>query len=49
MVFPSAFKGMVSGDEEMRFVVKKDIFQDCLEMYTFSEWGTPERGGEVPS
>lgn len=38
MVFPSAFKGMVSGDEEMRFVVKKDIFQDCHEMYTFSEW-----------
>ena len=22
----------------MRFVVKKDIFSDCLEMYTFEEW-----------
>ena len=22
----------------MRFVIKKDIFEDCLEMYTFGEW-----------
>ena len=22
----------------MRFVIKKDIFADCLEMYTFEEW-----------
>ena len=22
----------------MRFVIKKDIFEDCLEMYTFAEW-----------
>jgi MraZ protein len=23
---------------DMRFVIKKDIFEDCLEMYTFEEW-----------
>ena len=23
---------------DMRFVVKKDIFADCLEMYTIEEW-----------
>lgn len=22
----------------MRFVLKKDIFEDCLEMYTYEEW-----------
>ena len=38
VILPSAFKNLLSGDEDMRFVVKKDIFEDCLEMYTFSEW-----------
>ena len=38
MVFPSAFKSLMSADGDMRFVIKKDIFEDCLEMYTFEEW-----------
>ena len=38
MVFPSAFKSLMSADGDMRFVRKKDIFEDCLEMYTFEEW-----------
>lgn len=50
VIFPSAFKSIMSqsgktepqpeGSEkpDMRFVVKKDIFEDCLEMYTFAEW-----------
>ena len=38
MVFPSAFKSLMSADGGMRFVIKKDIFEDCLEMYTFEEW-----------
>ena len=38
MVFPSAFTSLMSADGDMRFVIKKDIFEDCLEMYTFEEW-----------
>ena len=38
MVFPSAFKSLMPADGDMRFVIKKDIFEDCLEMYTFEEW-----------
>ncbi|MGM9737787.1 MAG: division/cell wall cluster transcriptional repressor MraZ [Candidatus Cryptobacteroides sp.] len=38
MVLPSAFKTLVPADGDMRFVVKKDIFEDCLEMYTFEDW-----------
>lgn len=38
IVFPAAFKSLMSSDEPMMFVVKKDIFADCLEMYTWSEW-----------
>ena len=38
MVFPSAFKSLMPADGDMRFVTKKDIFEDCLEMYTFEEW-----------
>lgn len=38
LVFPSAFKSLMPADGDMRFVIKKDIFEDCLEMYTFEEW-----------
>ena len=38
LVFPSALKGQMSAGSDMRFVVKKDIFTDCLEMYTIEEW-----------
>ena len=38
MAFPSAFKSLMPADGDMRFVIKKDIFEDCLEMYTFEEW-----------
>lgn len=38
MVFPAALKSMVPDGADMRFVVKKDIFEDCLEMFTFEEW-----------
>lgn len=37
VVFPSAFKALIPADD-MRLVVKKDIFEDCLEMYTYAEW-----------
>ena len=38
MVFPSAFKSLMPEGGDMRVVIKKDIFEDCLEMYTFGEW-----------
>ena len=38
MVFPSAVKSLMPEGGDMRFVIKKDIFEDCLEMYTFGEW-----------
>ena len=38
LVLPSAFKGVMSEKGDMRFVIKKDIFEDCIEMYTYSEW-----------
>lgn len=38
IVFPAAFKGLLPADGDMRFVVKKDIYEDCLEMYTYEEW-----------
>ncbi len=38
IIFPSAFKSLMPPDTDMRFVIKKDIFSDCLEMYTYEEW-----------
>ena len=38
VVFPSSFKSLMPADSDMRFVIKKDIFEDCLEMYTYAEW-----------
>lgn len=38
LVFPSPLKNMLPEGSDMRFVIKKDIFEDCLEMYTFAEW-----------
>ena len=38
MVFPSALKALMPEGSDMRFVVKKDLFAPCLEMYTLEEW-----------
>ena len=38
IVFPSPFKALLPSDSPMQFVVKKDIFEDCLEMFTLEEW-----------
>ena len=38
VVFPAPFKSLMPSDGDMRFVIKKDIFEDCLEIYTFEEW-----------
>lgn len=38
MVFPSSFKAEMGSRADMRFVVKKALFADCLEMCTYAEW-----------
>lgn len=38
IIFPSAFKALIPPDGDMRFVIKKDIYEECLEMYTYQEW-----------
>lgn len=38
LVFPSALKAAIPTGGDMRFVVKKNLFESCLEMYTFEEW-----------
>ena len=38
VVFPSAFKSVMLSAGDLRLVVRKDIFESCLEMYSYSEW-----------
>ncbi len=38
MVFPSPLKNMLPPGSDMRFVIKKDLFAPCLQMYTLEEW-----------
>lgn len=38
LVFPAAFKALMPSDKPMRFVVKKNLFADCLDMFTYEEW-----------
>jgi MraZ protein len=36
--FPSVFKKQVSKQAQNRFVLKKDIFEDCIILYPYDEW-----------
>ena len=38
LVLPAPLKGVLPEGGDMRFVVRKDIFASCLEMYTYEEW-----------
>lgn len=38
LVFPSKFKGMVAPGCDQRFVIKKSLYDDCLEMWSYDEW-----------
>ena len=38
LVLPAPLKGVLPEGGDMRFVVRKDIFANCLEMYTYEEW-----------
>ena len=44
MIFPSAFKAVLSCEPTMALVVKKDMFEDCLEMYTYAQWEEESNG-----
>lgn len=45
LVFPAPLKGAMPPGSDMRFVIKKNLFEPCLEMYTFEEW--EKQSGEV--
>ena len=38
LVFPAAFKALLPEGELPRLGIKKNIFEECLEMYTGKEW-----------
>ena len=38
LVFPAAVRRELPSGADMRFVIKKSIYDPCLEMYTFEEW-----------
>ena len=44
LVFPAAFKSSMGEGASLRFVVKKSLFAECLEMYAYDEW---ERDSEA--
>ena len=44
LIFPSAFKSSMGEGASLRFVVKKSLFAECLEMYAYDEW---ERDSEA--
>ncbi len=38
ILFPAAFKKQTSAAAQDKFVLKKDIFEDCLVLYPYDEW-----------
>lgn len=38
LMFPSAFKTQLASEIEEGFIVKRSVFQNCLELYPMSEW-----------
>jgi MraZ protein len=37
-MLPSAFRKQMGETEAYRFVIKKDLYEQCLELYTIDEW-----------
>lgn len=37
LILPSSFKSVITTGD-LRFVVKKGLFSNCLEMFTYEEW-----------
>ncbi len=38
LVLPSPFKTVLPEDADRRFVIKKSLYSNCLEMWPFEEW-----------
>lgn len=38
LIFPAAFKAVMGEGADLRLVVKKSLFADCLEMYAYEQW-----------
>lgn len=38
LVFPSPFKALLPDGADRRFVIKKSLYSNCLEMWPFEEW-----------
>jgi len=38
LILPSAFKKQMSSHAHNQFVIKKDIYEDCLVLYPMDEW-----------
>lgn len=38
IVLPSAFKKVLNANGEERFVVRKDLFEECLVLFPYAEW-----------
>ena len=42
LVLPAAVRKDIPSGGDMRFVIKKSIYDSCLEMYSFEEWTRQE-------
>ena len=40
IILPAAFKKQMPADAEDRFVVRKDVFEDCLILYSVEDWNS---------
>ena len=38
VIFPSQFKSLFDPEAKLLFVVKKDLYANCLQMFTWEEW-----------
>ena len=43
IMLPSAFKKQMSGSNQEKFVIKKDIFENCLVLFPIDEWERQNR------
>lgn len=38
LVLPAPLKGCIPPESDMRFVIKKSLYDPCLEMWSYDEW-----------
>ena len=38
IMLPAAFRKQMREEEAYRFIIKKDLYEQCLELYTVDEW-----------